>query len=145
MLDPVTTYKRAQTEGLSQRDLIVMCYKGAANFLEQARQAHAAEDFDTFAELLEKAHRVIVHLYTTLDTERGGEIAAKLGELYAYMISQLYLISATKDVAAVESIIQILNTVKTGWEELDPGSVSTATEPPTKREPLEHKQLVVQG
>ena len=145
MLNPVTTYKRAQTEGLNQRDLIVMCYKGAVNFLEQARQAHAAEDFDTFTDLLEKAHRVIVHLYTTLDTERGGEIAGKLGELYAYMVSQLYLVSATKEVATVESIIQMLNTVRAGWEELDLETISAATEPRSKREPSEHKQLTVQG
>lgn len=145
MLDPVKTYKRAQTEGLSQRDLIVMCYKGAITFLEQAKQAHTKQDFDKFSELLEKAHRVIVHLYTTLDAERGGEIAAKLADLYAYMISQLYVVSATKEIKTVEALIQILNTVKEGWEQLDTQSADNEQLPESSGDPVGRKQLALQG
>lgn len=145
MLDPVKTYKRAQTEGLSQRDLIVMCYKGAITFLEQAKQAHAAEKFEAFSEFLEKAHRVIVHLYTTLDAERGGEIAAKLADLYAYMISQLYVVSATKDIKTVNSLIQILGTVKEGWEQLETQPLAPDQIPTENESNAKHKQLALQG
>ncbi|MFH2055601.1 MAG: flagellar export chaperone FliS [bacterium] len=145
MLDPVKTYKRAQTEGLSQRDLIVMCYKGAISFLEQAKRAHAAGEFEEFSELLEKAHRVIVHLYTTLDAERGGEIAAKLADLYAYMISQLYVVSATKEIKTVDSLIQLLGTVKEGWEQIDSHPTESDRLPNSVESTAGHKQLALQG
>lgn len=145
MLNPVTTYKRAQTEGLSQRDLIVMCYKGAVSFLEQAKQARAAENFESFSELLEKAHRVIVHLYTTLDAERGGEIAAKLADLYAYMISQLYVVSATKEVEPINMIINLLNTVREGWEQLDTQSLKEEDPGLARGAAAGQKQLALQG
>jgi flagellar protein FliS len=115
----LTTYQKAQTEGLSQRDLIVMCYKGAIRYLDEAKGRHQQDDFDGFSELLEKAHRVIFHLYTTLDMESGGEIADHLADLYAFLISQLYLINATKDVDIVDKLIEILSTLRDGWIGLD--------------------------
>jgi flagellar protein FliS len=115
----LTTYQKAQTEGLSQRDLIVMCYKGAIRYLTEAKDRHQKNDFDGFSELLEKAHRVIFHLYTTLDMDRGGEIADRLADLYAFLISQLYLVNATKDVDIVDKLIGILSTLRDGWVGLD--------------------------
>ena len=99
------SYQRTQTEGLSQRDLIVMCYRGAISYLNQAKTKHEQQDFDGFSELLEKAHRVVFHLYTTLDMKRGGEIAEKLADIYAFLISQIYLLNATKEVVAVDKLI----------------------------------------
>jgi flagellar protein FliS len=96
-----------------------MCYKGAIKYLMDAKSRHDNEDYEGFSELLEKAHRVIFHLYTTLDMERGGEIAQRLADIYAFMISQIYLLNATKEVGAVEKLVGILETLKEGWAGMD--------------------------
>lgn len=121
----LTTYQKAQTEGLNQRDLIVMCYKGAIKYLNDAKTRYAAQDYEGFSELLEKAHRVVFHLYTTLDMEKGGEIAERLADLYAFVISQIYLVNATKEVAIVDKLIPVLDTLRSGWVDLDLTTVPT--------------------
>ncbi len=115
----LATYQRAQVNGASQRDLIVMCYKGGIKYLVESRQKLEAGDINGFSELIEKAHRVIVHLYTTLDMEKGGEIAEKLAELYAFLINQIYLLNATKSVDLFDGIIGVMTTLKEGWEGID--------------------------
>ena len=115
----LATYQRAQVNGASQRDLIVMCYKGGIKYLVDSRQKLEAGDINGFSELIEKAHRVIVHLYTTLDMEKGGEIAEKLAELYAFLINQIYLLNATKSVDLFDGIIGVMTTLKEGWEGID--------------------------
>lgn len=115
----LATYQKAQVSGASQRDLIVMCYKGAIKYFNDSRAKLEAGDINGFSELVEKAHRVIVHLYTTLDMEKGGEIAQRLGELYVFIINQVFLLNATKNPEIYDGIIRILTTLKDGWESID--------------------------
>ncbi len=115
----LASYQKAQVSGASQRDLIVMCYKGGIRYLVEARQKLEAGDINGFSDLIEKAHRVIFHLYTTLDMEKGGEIAERLGDLYVYMINQLYLLNATKKRELFDGLIKVMTTLKEGWENLD--------------------------
>ncbi len=124
----LASYQKAQVSGASQRDLIVMCYKGGIKYLNDARQKLDAGDINGFSDLIEKAHRVIFHLYTTLDMEQGGEIAQRLGDLYVYMINQLYLLNATKKVELFDNLIKIMSTLKEGWENLDARAVQAEAE-----------------
>jgi len=95
-----------------------MCYRGSIQYLNQAKQKLETGEVERFSELLEKAHRVVFHLYTTLDMEKGGEIAGKLADLYSYIINQLYLLNATKNVEIFESVLKILGNLKEGWEQM---------------------------
>ena len=51
--------------------------------------------------------------------EKGGEIAAKLAELYAYLINQIYLLNATKNAQIFDGILKVMTTLKEGWENVD--------------------------
>jgi flagellar secretion chaperone FliS len=124
----VNSYQKAQVEGLSQRDLIVMCYKGTVKYLNDARLKLESGDTEGFSEQIEKAHRVIFHLYTTLDMQQGGEIAQRLSDLYAYLINQMYLLNATKNLEIVDGISRIMNTLKEGWEGIDSKAVAGTTD-----------------
>ncbi len=127
---PVATYQKEQTDGLNQRDLIVMCYKGAIKYLQDAKCECEKGDREAFCELLEKAHRVVFYLYTTLEMEQGGEIAEKLANLYAYIISQIYIVNATRRTETIDDIIKLLTTLQDGWEGLDLSAmVAGAAEP----------------
>jgi flagellar secretion chaperone FliS len=130
----VINYQKAQLEGLSQRDLIVMCYKGAVRYLNDARQKLAAGDNEGFSDQIEKAHRVIFHLYTTLDMQQGGEVAKGLADIYAYLINQIYLLNATKNLDIIDGVSKIMNTLREGWEGLDLKAVTLPTD-------NRHKQL----
>lgn len=116
MKKQLSSYRRAQVTGSSQKELILMCYRGAIQYLVEAREALEGGNVEQFSELIEKAHRVVFHLYTTLDMKRGGEIAEKLADLYSYIINQIYLLNATKKTDLFDGIIQVLTTLKEGWE-----------------------------
>jgi flagellar protein FliS len=116
MKKQLSSYQRAQVTGASQQELILMCYRGAIQYLKDAQRRLQAGEIDEFSELLEKAHRVIFHLYTTLDMERGGEIAEKLADLYSYLINQLYLLNATKKQDIFDGVIRVMENLKEGWE-----------------------------
>lgn len=140
----VVSYQKAQLEGLSQRDLIVMCYKGAVKYLNDARQRLAAGDNEGFSDQIEKAHRVIFHLYTTLDMQQGGEIAQKLADIYAYLINQIYLLNATKNLDIIDGISGIMNTLREGWEGIDLKTVTVPTDNRYKQQSTTQRVVSVQ-
>jgi len=121
MKKQLSSYQRAQVTGASQQELILMCYRGSIQYLNEAKQRLEEGEVERFSEILEKAHRVVFHLYTTLDMEKGGEIAEKLADLYSYIINQLYLLNATKNVEIFNSVLKILGNLKEGWEQLGQG------------------------
>jgi flagellar protein FliS len=111
-------YNEINTMGMSQLDLILTVYRGAISFLTQARTAYDAGNSADGRLLSERARRCIVHLYTTLDMEKGEDIAIRLGQLYAFMIEQLDLAMAQQSVSRLGNIIRNLETIKEGWEDL---------------------------
>ncbi len=112
------TYKAVNTMGMSQLDLILTVYGGAINFLDRARSAFEAGKMSEGRALCERARSCIVHLYTTLDMEKGQAIAAQLGHLYAYMIEQLDLAVARQSIDLLGEIKKMLETIREGWESL---------------------------
>ena len=106
---------------MSQKDLIVLLYNGALKFLDQAKEEIDKRDTDKFADRIERVHRIVQHLYTTLDFEAGGEIAEKLGALYTFVIGQLYILNSTRNIAIIADLKDILGNLKEGWENLGKG------------------------
>ncbi len=102
--------------GMSQVDLIVTVYRGTAAYLRQAAGNFKEQQPDAARGLCGRARNCLVHLYTTLDMDKGGIIAERLGRLYAYMIEQLDLAAAGGDVNSLDQIAALLDTIKEGWE-----------------------------
>jgi len=130
------TYKEINTLGMSQIDLILTVYRGAINFLQKARREFEAGHADEGHYACERGRRCIVHLYTTLDMDKGEAIAAQLGQLYAFIIEQLDLAAAQRSGDLLLSIIGMLETIKEGWESLKEAETSagkTETQAPSGR------------
>ncbi len=118
MHKPIGTYQEVDTVGKSQIDLIIQVYNGALQALAAGRTAYEASDNRTGYEQLEKARKMVVHLYTTLDFDRGAEVAGNLGKLYVYILSQIDAIEATKSVSALNSCVAVLTDLRDGWQAL---------------------------
>lgn len=115
----IENYKEAQLSCLKPKDLILLLYSGAIQYLEQAKIGIKEEKSSISQDGFERARKVVLHLYSTLDMEKGGQIAQKLQTLYAYMIEKILEANATKDVKRTDEIISLLTTVKEGWEKID--------------------------
>ncbi|MFH1687160.1 MAG: flagellar export chaperone FliS [bacterium] len=118
MDDQLGTYRTMETHGKSQLDLILQVYNGAIKAYETASAKLANQEFDAGREELEKAKRFVVHLYTTLDTEQGGEVADNLSQLYAFVVNESNVVAATKDTGRIDDIVSILDNLRQGWQEL---------------------------
>ncbi len=118
MRSALASYQKNQVAGMSQKDMIVLLYKGALKFLEQAHGELEKGNSEQFADRVERAHRIVYHLYTTLDFEAGGEIAEKLGSLYSFIINQLYILNSTRNPAIIADLKEILSNLKEGWQNI---------------------------
>jgi flagellar protein FliS len=67
---------------------------------------------------VDKAFRLINHLDSTLDMERGEQVAANLHSLYGYMLTQLTLANANNDRAVLAEVSALVRKVKSGWDQI---------------------------
>ena len=112
------TYLTVNTEGKSQVELVLQVYDGAIKEYRQAIEFIKQEDHLKVRDTLDKAKKFVVHLYTTLDPENGGEVAENLSKLYTYVICQTEVATATKDIQIVDDIVTILGNLRDGWNDL---------------------------
>ncbi|MDH4156825.1 MAG: flagellar protein FliS [candidate division Zixibacteria bacterium] len=111
----ISSYQKTDTLGKSQLELVLKVYDGAIGAYRSARESYEQKDASAGYEKLERAKKFIVHLYTTLDPEAGGQMADNLGRLYTFVVTQTDLIAATKDLAQMDNIIEILSNLRAGW------------------------------
>jgi flagellar protein FliS len=109
------SYRQVETLGKSQVELILQVYDGALTALREADRHYRNEALAPGREALEKVKRFLTHLYTTLDEEHGGEIAANLGRLYAYLIDQVNLAQGTREKEVIDNCIKVLTNLREAW------------------------------
>ena len=130
----IGSYQKFDTLGKSPLELLLMVYRGAAKELKEAEEAFAREDRETGRAKMERARKFITHLYTTLDNDKGGDVAVKLGQLYVFIIERIQVAQATGDTAIIGDLRAIIENLQTGWQEVQesalpvPGN-STARRP----------------
>jgi len=112
------SYQTVDTLGKSQMELVIKVYDGAIANLKQARQLYLDGNLQAGYDTLQKARKFVVHLYTTLDEEKGGDIAVKLGQLYTFIIEQINIVQATKNITGIDDSIIIMNNIREGWVQL---------------------------
>ena len=134
----VYSYRTTDTLGKSQLDLIIQVYDGALKSFGEARAHYEKDETNEGFDKLQKARRFLTHLYTTLDVEKGGEVAENLGKLYAYVINQTHVVEATKELKLIDDSIEILKNLRSGWALLKQSSAEAPGESPeASEEPAE--------
>ena len=126
----LSTYRKVETLGKSQLDLIIQVYDGAIAAFRAASNSYKREDWQAGYQQLEKAKRFVTHLYTTLNPEAGEGIAENLGRLYAFIINQTNMAEATKDLSVIDDNIIILDNVRLGWLDLKEQKTAAAQAAP---------------
>jgi len=123
----IEQYRRSQVFGMTQKELVVMLYRGAIRFLNEAKTALAAERYDQSWQKFDRARKIVLHLYSTLNME-AGQIAHDLATLYSHLIEQISVANAERNAALADHCIKVLSTVKEGWEQI-PDSEKPADQP----------------
>lgn len=110
--------------------LVLMLYDGALASIADADRHMAAGSIADKGQAISRAIAIIDGgLRVSLDTSRGGAIAAQLYELYDYMGRRLLLASLRNDPAGLAEVAQLLRELRSAWTELAAGRPGLAARP----------------
>jgi flagellar protein FliS len=118
---PRAAYQRSAVLTASQGQLVVMLYDGANRFLAQAAAAMSAREVETAHNKLRRAEMIIGHLQASLDYERGGEIAPRLGSIYVFCQRHLNQARVNADPQQIEQVRGLLGTLRDAWAQIANG------------------------
>lgn len=119
-------YRKTQIDTARPEDLVLMLYDGALRFLGQAREAFERDDREAINNHLLRVQAIIGELLTTLDHERGGEIAKNLARLYLFFLDKLSAANVNKDPIPVDEIRPLLEDLRNTWAEAMKKAASSA-------------------
>ena len=112
-------YKKNAILTATPEKLIVMMYDGAIQNLEKARKIlkETSNKYSPSAgEALGKALAIVGELRSSLNMEKGGEIAQNLDRLYEFSSFRIMEANMNRNTKPIEETLTILRTLKEGWE-----------------------------
>ncbi|KAA0694727.1 flagella export chaperone FliS [Halopseudomonas laoshanensis] len=111
-----TVNVNAQVSEADPHRLIQMLMEGGLQRIVQAKGAMQFNNVQLKGELIGKAIGIIGGLREALDFAKGGEVAANLDSLYAFMIQRLSIANLKNDSAILDEVAALLRDVKEGWD-----------------------------
>src|SRR5690606_16971875 len=108
----------AEVTNANPHRLIQLLYAGALDRLAVAQGAMERNDIALKGEQIGKAISIIGGLRASLDLDSPGELPANLDQLYEYMEVRLLRACSTNDADILGEVVQLMKTLKSGWEEI---------------------------
>ena len=111
-------YQQAQFQTVDRGQLLLMMFDGGDRFLGQAEQKLTGGDVPGFLHSLGRAQAVIAELLSTLDHQKGGEIARNLERLYRFMLDHLLEANLNKSSRHVGQVRRTLGIIGGAYREV---------------------------
>jgi flagellar protein FliS len=108
-------YKTTSIQSASREKILLMLYEGAIKFIKLAIQGVEKKNVKEKCENIGRAYDIILELNNTLDHKVGGDVAARLEQLYQYMIEQLIKANIETNVEPLQTVQKLLETLHEGW------------------------------
>lgn len=111
-------YFSTKVNTTSQEELVVMLFEAAIKFLEQAKIKIEEKDYQEKGNSISKALDIIAELDSSLNSEKGGEVAQNLHTLYLFCQSRLLMANLKMDVKIIDEVIGMLKQVGSAFAEI---------------------------
>lgn len=111
-------YFETQITTTSPGKVLLMLYDGALNYLAQAKERIDAKDPAGKGILISKALDVINELASSLNAEKGGDLAANLTQLYFYCNKRLFMANLKMDNAIIDEVMTILSGIRSAYAQI---------------------------
>jgi flagellar protein FliS len=115
MTNPYQKYKSTQVSSASKEKLLLMMYEAAIKFTKLAIRSAEEKKVVERCENIGRAFDIVLELNNTLDHKVGGEISARLEQLYMFMTEQYTKANLTGAVEPLKSNLKMLETLYEGW------------------------------
>jgi flagellar protein FliS len=119
----VNPYLQTQVQSRTPLELVVMLYDGAIRFTTEARAAIVVRDVARRGNAVSRAMAILSELQSTLDLEKGGEIAVNLDKLYTFVRDRLVDASVKQDVRPLDEALKVLTTLREGWSGISSSAI----------------------
>ena len=122
-------YYQTHVQSRSPLELVVMLYDGALRFVALARSALERKDIRARQQAISRALAIMSELQSTLDMEKGGEIAVSLDALYVYINGRILEGASKQNLGALDEAAHLLTTLRDAWSGIaQPGGATGAPE-----------------
>lgn len=126
MRNPAESYAKvgvdAAVETADPHRLILMLFDGAVAAISIAKFEMEAGEIAKKGASISKAIDIISNgLLASLDINAGGELAERLAALYEYMTQRLLFANLKNSTAALDEVLELLNSLRSAWEQISPG------------------------
>lgn len=111
--------------GARGAQLTQMLFDGLVDALVALRGHIVHQSIPAKAAQVAKAQRIVTGLQSTLDFDRGGDIARNLDELYSYVSRRLVHVHAYNDLEVLDELTGLARDIRDAWRTLSPGSSTT--------------------
>ena len=102
----------------SPHRIIQMLMEGALSKIATAKGCIARNDIAEKSRQITWSMNIIQGLRTSLDAQKGGEVAANLDSLYEYMGRRLLEANVNNDALILDEVSSLLTEVKSGWDNI---------------------------
>lgn len=123
-------------------ELVHLMYQAALETVRDARRQLATGEIISRARAISKASAILLELMGSLDRERGGEIAERLGRLYDYILRRLAEANFNQSDAPLAEVLSLLATLAEAWEGIRAQSVPASLLPNPWEQPLINETAV---
>lgn len=111
-------YFNTKVSTTDQGQLLLMLYDGALNYLQQARDKMLAKDYANKGILISKVIDIVNELSSSLNMERGGDLAVNLNNLYILCTARLLQANLKMNVDSLDSVTQILSGLRGAYAQI---------------------------
>jgi len=99
-------------------DLIQMLFDGLIGSLTAAQGHLQRGAIQEKCKSLSRASRIVVGLQSSLDFQKGGELAQNLNELYSYVTRRLIHANAHNDAQALSEVHGLMSDIRQAWQDV---------------------------
>ncbi len=111
----IQRYKSVQVKTSSPGEILVMLYDGLFRFLEEAREAIAADDRARAGDRINRAHAIVNELAATLNKDVAPELCENLEALYFFSSAKLIEANLYQDPERISQVIRVLGPIRDGF------------------------------
>jgi flagellar secretion chaperone FliS len=113
--NPFSAYQKTKVTTASNKHILVMLYEGAIKFVRLAKTRMLAKNVAEKGKYISKTLAILSELMNTLDHKKGGQLAVDLENLYSFMIDKLIEGNIKNDVACLDAVEKLLQTLHAAW------------------------------
>ncbi len=126
MSNALSTYFEQEILSADPMKLVCLLYQGAITDVREARRQLQASNVSARCAAVTKACDILGELTQSLDLKQGGELAARLRQLYTYMLNRMVEANLQKRDEPLAEVLSLLCTLQEGWQEISKQQATTS-------------------